>query len=81
MKNWSMRRRIALKSAVRALAKLVRKSRRHPKNPALPSSGPFEVAASASQESRTNRQENHPPTRRKKTHRATMAVEDGFKEF
>jgi hypothetical protein len=81
MKNWSIRRRIALKSAVRVLARLVRKSRRHSKHHPLSSRGPSAVAVSAVQEPKINHQEKNPPTRRKSIHRATMAVEDGFKEF
>jgi len=81
MKNWAIKKRIALKSAVGALAKLVggsaRRSDRFPHPATLKAAPP----ALARQESSANGLDHQPPAPRKAVHRATLAVEDGFKEF
>jgi hypothetical protein len=81
MKNWTNKKRIALKSAVGALAKrvggLARRSARFPRPINLKAAPP----ALARQESSVNGREHRSPAPGKRVHRAALAVEDGFKEF
>jgi len=81
MRNWTSKKRKAVKSAVGALAKLVgglvRQSDRFP----MPATGKNAPSALAPQESSVSGGGQRPPPRRKRVHRGTLAVEDGFKEF
>jgi hypothetical protein len=80
MKNWTNKKRKALKSVVRALARrvgLTRRSRRFP----LPVSGKAAPPAPIPLQTSSNSQEHKPLSPRKPVHRASLAVEDGFKEF
>jgi hypothetical protein len=81
MKNWTNKKRIAFKSAVGALAKLVRRSVRHSGRRPLPANGEAAPPPPARQESSGNIRQHRPATPRKSIHRAGLAVEDGFKEF
>jgi hypothetical protein len=81
MKSWTNKKRLALKSAVGALAKrvggLARRSARFPR----PTNGKPMPSGLAGQPSSTNGREHRPDAPRKPGHRPTLAVEDGFKEF
>jgi hypothetical protein len=81
MRNWTIKKRVALKSAVGALARrvgsLVRRTRRLPMT-ANSKTAPPPLGL---QESSANGRKDHPPSPRKRINRAALAVEDGFKEF
>jgi hypothetical protein len=81
MKNWTNKKRLAFKSAVVALAKLVRGSDRHSDRRPLPGNGEAAPPPRARQESSANIREHRPTAPRKSVRRAGLAVEDGFKEF
>jgi hypothetical protein len=81
LKNWTAKKRMALKSAVGALARrmggLARRSSRSPHSKNVKAAPP----PPARLESSANDREQHSPAPRKRVHRAALAIEDGFKEF
>jgi hypothetical protein len=81
MKNGHSRKRGPLNSAVRALAKLVRKSARRVKRSRFVSARRSVPAASVHDRSPLHGNNDRKAAPHKSTGKAAMAVEDGFKEF
>jgi hypothetical protein len=80
MKNWTNKKRKTLKSVVRALATRVGLARRSSRFP-IPVTGNAAPNALVPLQTSSNGQEHNPPSQRKPIHRASLAIEDGFKEF